>query len=393
MSEPEKMRTALLQPRLHSTPPTRRYLRSSTHAGQYTSRVSASCLALLASCLMACDKAASQETTRPLPVETLRVHRQESFSIRRRFSGVVRARSESAIAFELSGQVARVFVRQGDQVKRGARLAVLDTRVLRADRSRLRAELTQARASSENAAAQAARVRALAEESFASPQRMDNANEARRVGAARVEALEAALVEIEVRLSQSVLTAPFNGTITRRSLDIGTVSQPGKTVFALRGDGALEAVFGLPAKLALAAGGSTKARVRGHQLLAKPYGNPSNVASGTRLTELVYSLEESADITPLPGETVEIDREETVYTPGFWLPLDALRQGPRGTWEALALRQHAGRTQLEALALTAIHPTGDRVFVDGTIRDKQELVASGLHRLVPGQTVVRSVTR
>ena len=62
-----------------------------------------------------------------LPVETRAVTLQDSFTMKRNFSGRVQAKRESVLGFESAGRLARVLVDERAAVEAGQLLAELDT--------------------------------------------------------------------------------------------------------------------------------------------------------------------------------------------------------------------------------------------------------------------------
>jgi RND family efflux transporter MFP subunit len=175
--------------------------------------------------------------------------------------GVVHARSSAAIASRIMAPITAVLVRPGDRVRRGAPLVTLDAREITAAGARASAAFDAARQSADAAASdtQAAeaglriarltrdRIAELHEKRSATPQELDQANaslsaaEAQLGGAiARAAAADAtrrgaqaAMQEAQIAASYTVLTAPFDGLITERSVDPGTMATPGVPLLTL----------------------------------------------------------------------------------------------------------------------------------------------------------------
>jgi multidrug efflux pump subunit AcrA (membrane-fusion protein) len=175
--------------------------------------------------------------------------------------GVVRARSTAVIASRVMAPITEVLVRPGDRVRRGAPLVRLDAREATAAAARASAALDAARQSADAAAADARaaeaglrlaqlthdRVAALHEKRSATSQELDQATASlgtaqaqtgsavariAAAGAAREEA-QAALQSAQVASSYTVVTAPFDGLITERGVDPGTMAMPGAPLLTL----------------------------------------------------------------------------------------------------------------------------------------------------------------
>lgn len=169
--------------------------------------------------------------------------------------GVVRARSTAVIASRVMAPITDVLVRPGDRVRRGAPLVRLDAREITTAGARASAALDAARqsagaAESDTHAAEAGlriarlthdRIAALQAKRSATPQELDQATaslsaaeaqlggsvaRAAAANAAREEA-QAAMQGAQITASYTVLTAPFDGLVTERSVDPGTMATPG----------------------------------------------------------------------------------------------------------------------------------------------------------------------
>ena len=72
---------------------------------------------------------------------------------------------------------------------------------------------------------------------------------------------------------------------------------------------------------------------------------------------------------------------------GGWLPMAALLEGQRGTWNVLRIEADGElyRTVRESVEVLDIQ--GDRVYVLGTLPAGARVVADGVHRITPGTLV------
>lgn len=169
--------------------------------------------------------------------------------------GVVRARQVAVVSSRVVAPVVEVLVRAGDRVRRGQVLVRLDAREVGAQATRASASATGMRLSLEAAQAERRsvesavvlarvthdRVKGLLEKNSATAQELDQAvaalagAEARLAGAtARVAEAEAGLAAAKageesasVGASYAVLTAPFDGLVSNRQVDPGSMAAPG----------------------------------------------------------------------------------------------------------------------------------------------------------------------
>lgn len=207
-----------------------------------------------AACSKEVEPAAEAEALAPLQVSTARASltdRAEVFDV----GGVVTARLSAAISSRLLAPVLEVRVRAGDRVRSGAPLIVLDGREMAANRDRATASITAAEesaaaADADVAAAQAQltlagathrRIAGLAEKRSATAQELDQASASLAAAEAQVRSANARLAAAranqgvaraagaaaDTAVSYTQLVAPFDGVVTQRSVDPGSMATPG----------------------------------------------------------------------------------------------------------------------------------------------------------------------
>jgi RND family efflux transporter MFP subunit len=181
--------------------------------------------------------------------------------------GVVRARLTATLASRVSGAIETVRVSVGTRVGRGQTLLTLECRELDANAARARATLAAAgdtvqAADADVRATDSAltlakvtheRVRALSEKRSATPQELDQASAALQEAEARVaaarsrasaarsarDATDAALRASHASLSDATITAPFDGVVSERFVDPGTLASPGMPLLVVEDQGEL----------------------------------------------------------------------------------------------------------------------------------------------------------
>lgn len=134
-------------------------------------------------------------------------------------TGQVAAASQATLSAKVQGTVQELRVREGETVRKGQTLVVLDSRDLRANLARAEAEY-------ENARTHLARMQRLYQEESVAKQELDNATRAYKVAEAGRRAAEA-------HLSDTVIKAPFDGVVTEKHIEVGELSAPGRPVLKL----------------------------------------------------------------------------------------------------------------------------------------------------------------
>lgn len=338
------------------------------------------------------DRDAAVEAALLVPVA--RVAPADGYVVRREFAGRVEAARDSAVGFEIGGQLAAVLVDEGDRVAAGEVLARLDTERLEAREAEAAAALDQAGASLALAETTFARTAEALEFRGVSQQEYDEAVRAERAARSAREAARARLASVRVDLEKSVLRAPFAGTVVRRVADEGEVLAPGQVLLELQERTAPRVRIGVAGDMlaAVTARAEHVLTVDGRALPARLRAVLPIRDVATRTVDAIFELESAQGV--LPGDLARLALERRVETPGFWLPLGSLAEGDRGVWtNYVAVPLPAGESTgeathvIEARTVEVLHEREDQVYVRGAIDAGERVVVEGLHRVVPGLTV------
>jgi RND family efflux transporter MFP subunit len=157
-------------------------------------------------------------------------------------NGYVVARTRASVSAKVAGRIAYLAVSEGSVVRRGEVIARLENADYRAQLSQAeaalasaRADLIEAQADRDQLVREARRVRGIHSESpdLVSEQDVESAEskaeqaEARvRSLGARVEAAEAGRAFAQASLENTVIRAPFSGTVLRKEAEVGEVVAP-----------------------------------------------------------------------------------------------------------------------------------------------------------------------
>lgn len=155
--------------------------------------------------------------------------------------GTVRARQSSQLSSQIVATVTSVRVHEGERVRRGDVLAVLDDAQQSAALSRAAAAIASAQqdigaaqADDTLAAATLRRYQSLYEKKSVSPHEMDEVQARAAAAAARREQAQAGLAQAAAMQAQARaglgytrVRAPFDGVVTARFVDPGALASPG----------------------------------------------------------------------------------------------------------------------------------------------------------------------
>ncbi|WP_158545204.1 efflux RND transporter periplasmic adaptor subunit [Bremerella cremea] len=382
--------------------------------------------------------AAIPSTPELIPVEVVTLSPRTEYAAHRSYTGTLVAARTSTLSFELAGKVVHLEVDQGDAVSQGQVLARLDDRHLAARIQQTEAQRAQQAAildeliagpRKEQIAAAEAEVRrltaqlkmqqatkerrqrlieqnAISQESFddaifgtdAAQGQLDSAQsqleelkEGTRVEQieaqkAQVAQLDAQLADLKLEQEDTLLVAPYPGTIAQRNVDEGTVVTPGMAIYRLVQHEPIEAWFGLPPEVVgqLKKGETFPIDVENQTRLGTVSGIVPELDNITRTQTVVLTLGPESSQRLVPSQVARLVLESTRNADGFWLPNSALLQGSRGLWSVYVVEEAGtiARREVEVL-----YSESERSFVRGTLLPQEQVVASGINRLVPGMQV------
>ncbi len=142
------------------------------------------------------------------------------------FTGTVEPWQKMNIVPDISGKVARIYVKEGDRVEQGQLLAELDTQSLRLQLRQAEAAAAAARANFEDAKKNKERMDRLFQEKAVSEQQYEKIKLAFEAAQAQLEQAEAALNLLRHNLEVSQMRAPFSGVVASKNANEGDVINP-----------------------------------------------------------------------------------------------------------------------------------------------------------------------
>jgi RND family efflux transporter MFP subunit len=143
--------------------------------------------------------------------------------------GDIEAFDSAPIYAGASGYVSGWYKDIGAKVKKGEKLADIDTPELDQQFAQAKADLANAVANSKLAAVTAERYHTLVKESYVSKQQDDQGTADAAAKAAAVESAKANLSRIDSLVGFKTLVAPFDGVVTQRAIELGQLITAGGT--------------------------------------------------------------------------------------------------------------------------------------------------------------------
>ncbi|MEM9370741.1 MAG: efflux RND transporter periplasmic adaptor subunit [Pseudomonadota bacterium] len=328
------------------------------------------------------------ETRRPiLTVVAAPITLIDHYVERESYVGRIEPARETAPAAERSGLIVEILVDEGIEVSQGQVLARMDTRPLEISRTRLIAERTSIEADIELAELTTDRRAKLVGDGWSSGQSYDEARYSITALAARRDALDAQIAQIDLDIEKSAITAPFAGRIARRLVDEGTVIAAGTPIVRVQETNRPQARIGIPSGRAaeLSPGDTLALKYQGTKLAGTVAAITLDLESGTRTVPVLIDVESEAPLTM--GQVVRLDLNRRIDERGAWVDLTALQEAERGLWSLMTVADEDDSHVIRREAVELLHIQDTQAFVRGTFADGARVVSHGAHRVSVGQQV------
>lgn len=187
-------------------------------------------LILSAGILSGCGSAPRSGQSQPqtVKVNTLNPFRSDT-PIMREYSGTVVALQELPVRAKVSGTVIEKYIQGGEQVVTGQPLYRIDTRAYSSAFAAAQANAAQAEAVYENAKSDLSRYEMLVQSGAVSKQVYERQKSATESYRAAYEAARSQVQMASDNLGDTIVTAPFSGTLSMDDVNVGTFVTAGQT--------------------------------------------------------------------------------------------------------------------------------------------------------------------
>ena len=346
------------------------------------------CLLLTSVLLSGCREKAEPAAAQPRTVLALTVALGEGFN-QAEYSGEVKPRHETALAFRVGGKLLTRLVDVGDRVVAGQLLARLDAADLALSSSGADANLAAAAAERSFARAEAARYRDLRAQQFVSQALLDAKETALKAAEERHRALAAQSSLAGNQRGYSELRADAAGVVAVVLAEAGQVVAAGQPVFRLARTDEKEVLIAVPENrvtelskagdLTVTLWAAPDKRYRGRVREIAPQADAVTRTYAARVSIL------NADAEVRLGQTARVLLGKTagVATAATLIPLGSVFQ--KGKQPAVWLISEDGHVQLHPVTVAAWREDG--VEVSGGLEAGDRIVAAGAHKLVDGEAV------
>lgn len=312
----------------------------------------------------------------------------------RTFSGKVRAGNQSRLSFQVNGRVKEVFVKVGETVKQGDKIAELDATDFEIQLQEARASAAQARAQSDGAAAAYARVRALYERRNASTQDLDNARAQRDSTRSVLAAATQTIKRLQRQRGYATLTALGDGTVSEVTIEANEVVAPGQVIGVLQVGEQLEVGVDLPESYIrrVEQGASvsvTFSAVPGEVMQGTVHevGVP---AAGAPLFPVTVRLDDGAGEKVRSGLVAQVTfalEEAAGAAPHRHLPLTAVGEDREGRFVYVVEKGDGDTGSVQRRGVEVGEIEGETIEVLTGVKDGEFVVTLGVNRIHDGLQV------
>ena len=185
--------------------------------------------AAVAHLLCSCDSQPMAKSAQAPPSVTVSRPLQKSITEWDEYTGRFIAVETVEIRARVSGFINSIYFKDGQLVKQGDLLFVIDPRPYQIAVEQAKAELERAQARLQNATADVERALPLAKSQTLTQRELEMRQSSQRESAGAVASLEAALKRAELNLEWTEVRAPISGRISDRRVDAGNLIAGGET--------------------------------------------------------------------------------------------------------------------------------------------------------------------
>jgi len=308
--------------------------------------------------------------------------------------GRVEAIQSVSVKALVGGEVTRVYFKEGQDVKKGARLFTIDPRPFEIALKQAEALLEKDRALLENAQSDMARYGGLVKKDYVTKEQYDALVANRDVLAATVKADEANVANARLQLGYTVVSSPLDGRTGSLLIDAGniikandvnsavviyqmspiyvTFSVPEQNLPSIR-----KYMAEAPLRTDVTPAGSSQAPVSGILTFVD---NAIDQATGTITLKATF---ENTDESLWPGEFLNVRLVLTTEKGVTVVPSQAVQTGQNGLYVYVIKPDMT----VDMKAVTVSRTFGQDSIISGGLKPGERVVTDGQLRLVPGAKV------
>lgn len=308
--------------------------------------------------------------------------------------GTVQPIANVAVKSRVDGQIAEVKISDGQAVKTGDVLFILDTRAAEAQLKQAEATLAKDRAQLDNARRDVARFKPLTEKEFVSRQQFDTAETTAAALEATLLADQATVDNFKVQLTYYTIRSPMDGRVGTIALKTGNAVKAQDTIslVTINQIKPIYASYAVPQRelpgirAAMSAGTvpvqATVPGDNGQPIQGKIFffDNQIDPTTGTISLKAIF---DNADERLWPGEFVNVSSTLRVESDALVVPSSAVQVGQSGTYVFVVKPDNT----VELRPVTVDRTVGTETVIAKGVNADERVVTDGQLRLTNGSRV------
>jgi membrane fusion protein, multidrug efflux system len=331
----------------------------------------------------------------PIPV-TLAPVKAEDVPVILTGLGTVQASNTVTVTPMVTGPIVSINFTEGQDVKAGDVLAVIDPRTYQATLDQDRGKLAQDQATLAGAERDLARFNQLTRSQYEAQQTADDERATVQETQALIEQDRAAIELAQTNLSYCTITAPVNGRLGIRNVDLGNIVQAGTTtgIVTLTTLQPIGVVFTLPQQdLPAIVDGAAQGKL---SVSVNPEGDASGPEETATLNVIDNQVDSStgtlrfkayfpnADLHLWPGGFVTAHLTVKVLKGVLTVPPSAIQTGPTSSFVYVLNDDHK---TVKQTTVTVGQQSETTAVVESGVSEGQQVVLQGASRLSDGSKV------
>jgi multidrug efflux system membrane fusion protein len=336
----------------------------------------------------------SKNKGRPTPVVVTQPVKVKDVTAVEHAVGTVVANATVQVTAQVTGQLAKAAFQEGQFVKKGDLLFVIDPRPFQAALDQARATLAKDEAQRISAVATQKRYDALFAQNAISSQQHDTATATAKSAIATVEADRAQVETARINLGYTQIHAPVDGKTGP------ILIQPGNLVSA-NGSNPLVVLTQIePVKVSFSLPQSDLAAIQARDRAGKLIAildthNPkapklsakvdfvSNQISNATGTIELRAYFDNKDHTLVPGQQVDVDVTLNDLPKSTIVPREAINEGPNGRYVFVVTKEQTA----DMRPVTVLYDEGTHFMAIKGVKPREKVITEGQLRVVPGAKV------
>ena len=348
----------------------------------------------------ACGTTEAEKAPVAAPPATVQIGPENAVSVERgtivvgpTLSGELRPQREAKIRAELGGSMLEVRVEEGQTVARGALLGRIETRTLEDAKQSASSAVRSAENQLNVARREAERTEKLVSAGALAARDLDVVNNTVSSAEAQVADAKAKLASADRALGDTVIRSPFQGIVSKRSVNVGDVVSNGTELFTIIDPSSMKLEASVPSDdlRALRAGAIVEFTVRGYD--TKFQGRIERIApqadAATRQVPIYVAIPNVGG--KLVAGLFAEGRVVSQSASGIVVPSNAVNTAdPAKPW---VLRVNDGKTERVDVTLGLRDPRSEVVNVASGLNEGDVLLRGASQGITPGTPVKVSTTK